>query len=120
LSKPALLAGSRLGKAVAQEFRQLLFDLRRDEADAVEVLNVYAILETVAGELHADEIGDGGEQDAFAGLAGRRCRDGFRIKMDGGAGAGSSLVDEHVDTPTCRKTQPAWRTASMTAGRWLR
>lgn len=40
-----------------------MLSLLSDQPNGVEVLNVCAIFEPVAGEFHADEIGDGGQQN---------------------------------------------------------
>ena len=41
------------------------FDLRRDQADRIHVLNVHTVFHAEAGQLHANEVGDRGKKNAF-------------------------------------------------------
>ena len=69
------VSGTLLGRAdfretLAQGFGEALFNFRRDETDPVEVLDMDFVFQPEAGELHADQIGDGGDEDTFLGAYG--------------------------------------------------
>src|SRR5207245_6130882 len=80
-----------------------------DQANRVHILNMNAVLEAEAGELHADQVGHGCDQDPFH-RAGGLGEVGDRLEVlgadlladedqvDGGTGTGRGGVDQHVDT----------------------
>jgi len=45
----------------------MFFDLQADLSHAIEILDMHAIFETIAGELHANKIGNRRHEDTFAG-----------------------------------------------------
>ena len=49
------------GETLPEKIGQLRFDLGRDQADAVEILDVDFVLKAETSELHADQVGDGGD-----------------------------------------------------------
>ena len=70
LGELTLFAGADFGETVAEELRESGFDFGSDESDVVEVLDVDAVFEAVAGKFHADQVSDGGDEDAFLGFHG--------------------------------------------------
>jgi|GEM_PF-6637060 len=63
----------------AQWFGKALFDFRRNQSHAVEVLNVDFIFQPEAGELHADKVGHGGDEDTLFRAYGSRSRNWFKV-----------------------------------------
>ena len=106
-----LFLGANGLQALAQRRRQHCLDFRRDQSDAIEILEVNAIAEAEAGELHRHDIDHGSKQDPFSGTSWRRkTRDRFRVirthsfadkdQVDCALRLRLALIDEHVDA--CR------------------
>ena len=101
-----LVRGADFGETLPEQIRQLRFDLGRDEADAVEILDVDFVLEAEAGEFHADQVGDGGDQGAFDTLGGGE---------NSGTGSRSSYADFFSDEDEVHAASRCWDSANPAA-----
>lgn len=61
----ALFLRANFGEARPQRRRQRLLDLRRDESDSIQILDVDLVFQAETGELHVDQVGDGRDQETL-------------------------------------------------------
>ena len=103
-----LLGGAHFAQARSERLGELRLDLRRDESDGIQVLDMHAVLQPVTRELHPDEVGNRSEEDAFRRPNRRReVGDGLHVvrthllasedEVDGAARAWVEGVDQRVD-----------------------
>jgi len=108
IAHEALCLCAEVAKTIAQRRRQSGFDVAGDEADGVQILQVHAIAEPEARQLHPDKIGDGHQKNTFC----RRHRRGearhrFGVlrshlfpdehEMNRAPGARFARIDQHID-----------------------
>jgi len=74
-----LLGRADFRQALAQRFGKALLDFPRDQSDSIKVLNVNLIFQPEASELHADKVGDRGDEDALFRAYGSRSRNWFKV-----------------------------------------
>src|SRR6185312_5699120 len=104
----SLFAGSSFRKAGLKQIWQRCLNVRANQSNRIQVLNMHAILEAVAGELHANEVGDRSQQDALTGLYRRGGRNCFRVlradffiqenEVDCRTRLGLIRIDKHVNS----------------------
>ena len=91
-----LLGGAQFAQARSERLGELRLDLRRDESDGIQVLDMHAVLQPVARELHPDEVGNRSEEDAFRRHVVRTHLLASEDEVDGAARAWVAGVDQHV------------------------